>query len=63
MSRVEEDVPRLVVSVAEAAAALGVGENTVHRMIERGELREVRISPRRVGIRYRELVALVEGGK
>lgn len=44
-----------VLSKATAAAALDVSHDTLERIIARGELRLIRITPRRVGIRRSEL--------
>jgi excisionase family DNA binding protein len=44
-----------VLSIPTAAAALDISHDTLQRIIARGELRMIRITPRRVGIRRSEL--------
>ena len=49
-----------VLSVEEAAVMYGVNARTLRRMGVRGEVRILRLSPRRSGIRLSELNALIE---
>ena len=57
--RMMENDIRLV-STAEAARLLGLNERTVRRLVERGELREIRLGARTWLVRS-ELVELVNG--
>ena len=58
-----ERMSPLVVSIRTAAQALDVSRDTIERMTARGELEPVRLGPRRRGVTYKSLVALVEAGK
>lgn len=52
---------RLAWSIPEAAAMLSVSPNHLRRMAERGELRVVRVGPRRVVIPTEELTRILNG--
>lgn len=41
MKQVMQSQPRVLVATSEVAAALGVSRQTVHRLVERGELTPV----------------------
>lgn len=61
MTMKEELPTRLVVSIAKAAELLDVSPQTVARMVERGELKKVRVSTRRVGVPYASLLKIAKG--
>ncbi len=50
---------RLAWSIPEAAAMLSVSPNHLRRMAERGELRVVRVGPRRVVLPTEELMRIL----
>lgn len=52
--------PPLLITFDEAAVLLSVSPRTVRRMVSRGELDVVRITPDAPRIRYTDLVARVE---
>ncbi len=56
-----EPAPRLAVSVAEAAAALGVSRGGMYRHVQAGTVRSVKIGGRRL-VPVAELERLVAAG-
>lgn len=54
--------PRLVVSKKTAAAAIDVSLDVIKDLVARGELDQVQVSPRRVGITWASLLRLVGRG-
>jgi hypothetical protein len=50
-----------VVSLSEASAITGVSIDTLKRCGARSELRILKLSPRRIGIRLSDLQAFVDG--
>ena len=44
----KREVERLTFSIAEAATAAGISRATVYRLIDRGELRTVKLGDRRL---------------
>ena len=59
MSLSDPNVQPLVVSLKRAAQVLDVSEDTVERLVERGDLRRVQLSARRVGITWHSLQKLI----
>jgi hypothetical protein len=60
---IDLDEPRrLVVSEKSAAVELGVSRDTIRRMVARGDLERVQISPRRIGITSRSILKLIDKG-
>lgn len=51
---------RLLLTVPEAAEALGIGVRTAWRLIERGDLPSVRVGRRSRRVRHEDLEAFVE---
>lgn len=49
-----------IVNIPEAARLLGVSAATVRRCCARRELRLIRLSPRRVGLRLSDLAAFID---
>jgi excisionase family DNA binding protein len=49
-----------VVTLGEAAAYLGCSVATIKRLHRRGEIKIVRLSPRRIGARLSDLTAFVD---
>ena len=52
----------LVVSKKGAAKALDCSVDTVDRLVARGDLERVQLSPRRVGVTWRSMLKLLERG-
>jgi excisionase family DNA binding protein len=50
-----------VLTLPEAAAHVGVSPDTLRRCAQRGELKILQLSPRRVGIRLSDLKAYLDG--
>src|SRR4029450_12850473 len=50
-----------IVSLPEAAHLAGVSPDTLRRCQKRQELKVIRISPRRVGVRLSDLKAFIDG--
>jgi excisionase family DNA binding protein len=57
--KVPTTAPRLL-TVAEAAARLGLCEEQIRRLLKRGELRETRLAKRAVRVAEDDLAAFVE---
>jgi excisionase family DNA binding protein len=52
-------LPKLALSLPDAAHSLGVSERTIRRLVEKGDLPSVRIGGRRL-IRYTDLARLMD---
>jgi predicted DNA-binding transcriptional regulator AlpA len=61
MSNNASPSPDRIVSLAEAAQIAGIGFRTLMRVRDRGELRVVRLTERRVGVRMSDLQAWIAG--
>ena len=62
MTAANATTPRLVYSTRRAAEALDVSEDTVRRMVAKGDLELVQLSERRQGVTARSIHALLERG-
>lgn len=49
-----------IVSLIEVAAISGLGLNTIKRCRDRGEIKIIKLSPRRVGVRLSDLQAWLD---
>jgi len=56
-------LPRLTYRPAEVAAALGISERSVTRLIAEGALSAVKLGKRSIGIRREDLYAFIERGR
>jgi excisionase family DNA binding protein len=54
------DRPDRVITVHEAALLAGVSPDTLRRLNKRNELRIIKLSPRRVGVRLSDLRAFLD---
>jgi excisionase family DNA binding protein len=55
IAQAENPIPKLLLSLPEAAEALSVCERTISRLISRGELKPVRIGTRGVRVATADL--------
>ena len=55
-------LPGVLLTVAEAAARLGISKATVYTLCETGKLRHVRVSTHAIRIPEESLAALLENG-
>jgi excisionase family DNA binding protein len=55
----EATIPKLLLSLPEAAEALSVCERTISRLITRGELKPIRIGTRGVRVSVADLQSMI----